>query len=263
MPRDFNSTPLNKLSRPAMIDAVTNGRLGSAMMGFTGLLSTQEINAVVDFVRTEFMEHARQNTRYHIAKNGWPEHEKYVAAYPFALGQLPLDIAWEKLTPQQKLGKEIFLSSCISCHDRGRVINEGAIWESRPLSFPRNGYSHRELKLDVESGASPYAIHEQVPLTPELTLMELQGQWLFQQNCAFCHAADGTGRNWIGSFLAAHPRDLTGSLISEMTTEQLIKVVSIGIKNTTMPGWKTVLTTDQIRAVVAYIRRVLVGIPNQ
>ena len=246
-----------------MIDAVTRGRSGSAMMGFSSVLADEEIKAVVDFVRSEFMEHARVNTRYHTVENGWPEHERYAAAYPFALGELPLDMAWEKLTPQQQLGKEVFLSSCVSCHDRGHVTNEGALWESRPLSFPRNGYSHREIRVDAESGASPYAVHEQPPLQSNLTPAELQGQKLFQQNCAFCHAADGTGRNWIGSFLDAHPRDLTGPHVAALTTEQLVEVVSLGIKDTTMPAWKTVLTTEQIRAVVAYVQRVFVAPPEK
>ena len=261
-PRDFSSTSVDKLTRDTMVDAVTNGRTGSAMMGFASVLTTQEINAVVDFVRAEFMEHARVNTRYHTAENGWPEHEKYAAAYPFALGQLSIDIASEQLTPQQQLGREVFLSSCISCHDRGKVNNEGAIWESRPLSFPRNGYSHRAPRLDAESGASPYAVHERAPIIVDLTPIERQGQELFQQNCAFCHAADGTGHNWIGSFLDAHPRDLTGQRVAAFTTEQLVEAISRGIKNTTMPAWQTVLTTDQIRAVVAYVQRVFVVLPE-
>jgi cytochrome c oxidase cbb3-type subunit III len=246
-----------------MVDAVTNGRPGSAMMGFASVLNAQEIDAVVDFVRSEFMEHARLNTRYHTPENGWPGHEKYSAAYPFALGQLPIDTASEKLTPQQQLGKEIFLSSCVSCHDRSRVNDEGAIWESRPLSFPRNGYSHRTTKVDAESGASPYAVHERAPRATNLTFIERQGQELYQQNCAFCHAADGTGHNWIGSFLDAHPRDLTGTRVASLTDEQLVEVVSMGIKDTTMPAWKTVLTSDQIRAVVAYVRHVFVTPPER
>ena len=246
-----------------MIDAVINGRPGSAMMGFASILSRQEINVVVDFVRSEFMEHGRLNTRYHTAENGWPEHEKYVAAYPFALGQLPLDLAWEKLTPQQQLGKEVFLSSCVSCHDRGHVNNEGALWEARPLSFPRNGYSHRGITLDSESGASPYALHDQAPILSDLTPMERQGQELFQQNCAFCHAADGTGQNWIGSFLDAHPRNLTSPRVAALTTEQLIAAVSLGIKDTTMPAWKGVLTKNQIHAVVSYVQRAFVAAPKR
>lgn len=246
-----------------MIEAVTKGRSGSAMMGFASVLNEQEIKAVVDFVRAEFMEHTRMNTRYHTTENGWPDHQRYAVAYPFALGQLLIDTPVEKLSPQQQLGRDIFLSSCVSCHDRGHVNNEGAIWESRPLSFPRNGYSHATVKLDAESGASPYAIHDHAPIASNLTEQEQQGQLLFQQNCAFCHAADGTGHNWIGSFLDAHPRDLTGARVAALTTDQLVDVVRHGIKNTTMPAWDFVLTTGQIESIVAYVRRVFVAPPKK
>ncbi len=263
VPRDFSSLSKDKLPRTVMIDAVTNGRPGSAMMGFSNILTPQEISAVVDFVRTEFIEHARVNTRYHTPENGWPDHEKYSVAYPFALGQLPINAESEQLTDQQQLGREIFLSSCVSCHDRGKPGEEGAIWELRPLSFPRNGYSHRAPKVDSETGASPYTIHERAPVVADLNLIERQGQQLFQQNCAFCHAADGTGHNWIGSFLDAHPRDLTGQRVAALTTEQLIDAVSRGVKDTTMPAWKTVLTTEQIKSVVAYVQRVFVTVPER
>ena len=59
-----------------------------------------------------------------------------------------------------------------------------------------------------------------------LSARELRGQALFQENCAFCHAADGTGRNWIGSFLQPHPRDLTApAFMRSMTASRLAGVI--------------------------------------
>ncbi len=81
-----------------------------------------------------------QNTRYHTAANGWPNHERYAAAFPFATGTVPLDTPWERLAPQPAAGKR-FLAACASCHDRARVNQEGASWELRPLSYPRNQFS--------------------------------------------------------------------------------------------------------------------------
>lgn len=258
-PRSFTTISPRTLSRDVMIDAVTRGRPGSAMMGFSSVLKPAEIEAVVDFVRREFMEHARPNTRYHTVENGWPEHEKYRIAYPFALGQVAIDADAETLTPEQRAGRQLFLSSCISCHDRGFVKQEGAIWETRPLSFPRNGYSHQSSRLDATSGASAYKVHDAPPVFTGLTAPERVGQKLFQENCAFCHAADGTGRNWIGSFLDAHPRDLTGSRVAGMSDAQIAEVIRDGIKGTTMSAWKDVLNEDQVQAVVAYVRRVFIA----
>lgn len=257
-PRSFTATLPNALSRDKMIGAVKSGRPGSAMMGFSTVLSPAEIEAVIDFVRKEFMENARVNTRYHTADNGWPNHEKYRSAYPFALGQVAIDADWSTLTPELRTGKQLFLSSCVSCHDRSFTEQEGTIWESRPLSYPRNGYSHRTSHEDAISGASSYKVHDQAPKAPNLTAVELIGQKIFQENCAFCHASDGTGRNWIGSFLEAHPRDLTGTRVAGMTDAQIAAAIRDGIKETTMSAWKNVLSETQIQSVVAYIRRVFI-----
>jgi cytochrome c oxidase cbb3-type subunit 3 len=82
------------------------------------------------------------------------------------------------------------------------------------------------------------------------------GERLFQENCAFCHAADGTGKNWIGSFLEPRPRDLTDkAFMSGMTRERLAQTIRDGLPGTSMPAWKSVLTADEIDALVAYIHR--------
>lgn len=119
-PRDFTASDSNVLSVQRMRQALTEGISGSAMGPFSDRLSAEEIEAVIAFVRDEFMLKARENTRYHTAENGWPDHQRYVAAFPFVLGQIPLD-ADEQLSPEQRAGKRLYLSACVSCHDVGRA----------------------------------------------------------------------------------------------------------------------------------------------
>ena len=244
-----------------MIDAVTNGRNNTAMKSFSRSLSEKEIEAVVDFVRLEFMTNRAENTRYHTVENGWPEHDKYKAAFPFALGEIALDTPWESLTTEQQAGKKIYLQSCVTCHDRAKVDDEGVIWELRAVSYPRNQYSHKHAgdkhDADATTGASPYEKHEVVPVVKNLTASEKRGEQLFQSNCAFCHAADGTGKNWIGSFLDSHPRDLTDkSFMQAVTRQRLKKVIEDGLPGTTMSAWKQVLKDDEIDSIIDYISRV-------
>ena len=255
-PRDFTATSPAQLSRERMLDALKSGRRGTAMNSFATVLKPAEMEAVVDFVRREFMVNKAENTRYHTAENGWPQHEKYAAAFPFATGAIPLDTPWEKLTAQQQAGKRLFLSACVSCHDRARVNDEGLIWDKRPLSYPRNNYSPAAPKIDAMASASPYAIHDRPPQIAGLSTQERHGEALFQQNCAFCHAADGTGANWIGSFLQPHPRNLVSSPVMEkMTKSQLRSVIRDGLPGTSMPAWKSVLSEEEIQSVVAYVSR--------
>jgi cytochrome c oxidase cbb3-type subunit 3 len=261
-PRNFVATPLDELSREKMLQTVTNGKPGTAMKSFSRSLTTDQIEAVVDFVRREFMKNKAENTRYHTVENGWPNHERYRAAFPFALGEIALDTPGEKLTEEQRQGKKMFLQSCVTCHDRARVNDEGVIWEPKAVSYPRNQYSHREQErgdtsdVDTTSGASPYAKHEMAPEIENLTASEKRGEKLFQDNCAFCHAADGTGKNWIGSFLDSHPRDLTDDeFMTSMTRSRLKNVIRNGLPGTTMSAWNGVLKNEQIESIIDYIER--------
>lgn len=268
-PRDFIATAPDQLSRDRMLDAVRNGRAGTAMRGFEGILQPAEMAAVTDFVRQEFMIAKAPNTRYHTAENGWPEHERYSAAFPFATGKITIDTPSEQLTPVLRAGRHLFMSTCVSCHDRAAVSEPGASWESRPLSYPRNGFMPGDnyaspgsaapdnaVKVDAITSATPYHLHDKAPQLAGLSAQELRGETIFQQNCAFCHAADGTGRNWIGSFLEPHPRDLTATaFMSTLSSDHLAEVIRDGLPATSMPAWESVLPETDIQAVVAYIAR--------
>ena len=253
-PRNFTATDPGTLTHEQMVDTVTRGRTGTAMVSFASVISAAEIDAVVGYIRSSFMQNDKPSIIYHTRENGWADHERYAAAFPFANGDIPLDTPWEQLTAQQQQGKSLFMQSCISCHDRAVVTDEGAIWELRALSYPRRHYSHR-MDLDSVSSASPYRMHDQPPDTAELSEAQLRGAALFQQNCAFCHGADSTGKNWIGSFLEPHARDLTADAITQQATERLALVIRNGLEGTSMPAWKHVLNNDQIDDVISYLKR--------
>ncbi|MFZ5523792.1 MAG: c-type cytochrome [Pseudomonadota bacterium] len=270
-PVDFTSMSPDVLGRERMLQSIRSGRPGTAMMSFSSVLKPREIEAVADFIRQEFMLAKRENTRYHTEANGWFDHQRYVAAFPFTSGEIPLDTPWEQLTPQQTEGKRLFMSSCVSCHDRARTSNPEVIWETRPVSYPRNQYSpgdqpaleatggtneRNRSSLDAMTSASPYLLHDRAPVIAGLSAAERRGEKLFQQNCAFCHAADGTARNWIGSFMEPHPRDLTSSqAMSGMTSTRLKTVIRDGLPGTSMPAWKSVLSEQQVDDVIAYVGR--------
>ncbi|MDB5953695.1 c-type cytochrome [Ramlibacter sp.] len=296
-PRDFRATRAQDLSRAAMIAAIRNGKSGTAMKGFTGILSEAEMAAVADFVRDEFMDKQAGNTRYHSKENGWPDHERNAVAFPFARGELAIDTPWEQLTPDQRKGMRLFRSTCITCHDHGKVNDPGKVWESRPVSFPRDAYCtscHQNVPRSAPEGAahpvrpathtfsapdgsvpvrSPtrpeaqlaanYVVHDTPPVLVAATAQELRGERLFQKNCAFCHAGDGTSKGWIGSFLEPHPRDLTSAVeMKGMTGERILRAIGEGLPGTSMPAWKSVMPASDIEAVAAYISRAFHPVPG-
>jgi len=225
------------------------------MAAFKSSLSAEQIELVVDFIRQAFMGDAKLNTRYHTEGNGWPEHERYAIAFPFATGEIALDTPLEELSPEQQQGRELFMASCITCHDRAKVEDEGVAWDPRAVSFPRSGYSHR--MPDAVSAATPYSKHDAAPQVDGLSAQQQQGEALYQANCAFCHAADGSGQNWIGAFLQPHPRNL--ATMQGMTAARLQAVILDGLPGTTMPAWRHVLNDAQIEALSAYVMRVFIN----
>lgn len=257
------------MTRENMLEAVAQGRPGTGMMPFSGVLSGEEIAAVVDFVRANFMGGVAPNTAYHTAANGWPDHERYALAFSFATGQVSLDTPDAHLTLAQQAGRRLFMSACVTCHDRGGKGQEAnVLWNRKAISFPRGAYSHRAqvsaqagasesaepLEVDAVSGASPFAAHDQPLPSVGLSETQRQGKSIFEKNCAFCHAADGSGKNWIGSFLQPHPRDLTlKEWAQQVTPERVRSVIRDGIPNTTMSAWRNVLTADEIDALVEYV----------
>jgi cytochrome c oxidase cbb3-type subunit 3 len=296
-PRDFKSTRPEDLPQDRIVAAVRNGKPGTAKKGFTGILSEQEMQAVAAFVRDEFLVKRAENTRYHTKENGWPDHERNARAFPFARGELAIDTPWEQLTPEQQQGMRLFRSACITCHDHGKVNDPGKVWESRPVSFPRDAYctschqdvprsepkgvghpqrpathtfAQRDGSVPVRPPTRPeaqiganYVVHDKPPVLAQATPLEQQGEQLFQKNCAFCHAGDGTAKGWIGSFLEPHPRNLTSDEeMRGMTRERLLHSIREGLPNTSMPAWGNVLSAAEIEAVATYIARAFHPVPG-
>ena len=253
-PRDFTKESRESLPVGRMLDAVRNGRPGTAMVKFGGVLTGAEIEAVVWYIRDELLGNPNADAKYHSPENGWNNHDRYSAAFPFVTGDISLSTPLDELDATQQAGRELYVSACVSCHDQPNSAEGEAIWETRAVSFPRRHYSHREPPLDAVSAASPYARHEIATVPETMTDMESRGMRLYQDNCAFCHAPDGTGQNWIGSFLEPKPRDFTSrGFTLGKAPGAFREIVRQGIPGTSMPAWRHVLSNEEIDAIIAYI----------
>lgn len=248
-PRDFTRSPT--LDEARILKALREGRAGTAMKSFAGTLTDREIEAVTAFVLDEFVRRQAPNTAYHIPANGWPDHQqRYGRAYPFVKGEVALDIPVEQLSPEQREGRQLFLDACVTCHEPKAATGR---WEAFPLSHM--GEVIRD-PADLVTRPSVYGLHDRPVDIPGLNDHERKGKELFEANCAFCHAKDGTGKNWIGSFLEPHPRDFTDKKqTAHLSDERLRQVIREGLPGTSMPAWGSVLDDDQTNAIIAYVRK--------
>ncbi len=75
------------------------------------------------------------------------------------------------------------------------------------------------------------------------------GAQTYKSNCVVCHGADGTGTPTGKSLMAP---DLHSDAVQKMTVAQMTTQVSDGKNN--MPPFKSTLSEEQIKEVVAYVR---------
>jgi len=259
-PRDFTSADPSILTRELMLQAITEGRQSTGMKSFSRVLDEATRESVVAYIRDEFMSGKPAPGRYHTRENGWPgHHEKYSSAYPFAEGEIATDTPLSQLNDNQRAGLVLFRTSCVACHDRAKVDNIGVIWRARASSYPRRHYDHRIGPVDAETSATPYHKHDKVPDVSSHKSEVQRGQQIFLDNCAFCHAADGSGKNWIGSFTEPPAADLTSARIAGWSEQTLRAVILSGVPGGTMPAWRGLLDEEQMGLLLAYLVEIVQG----
>jgi cytochrome c oxidase cbb3-type subunit 3 len=281
-PRDFTRADPGLLDREKVLHALRHGRPGTPMASFEGILDAREMEAVAAFVVNEFVTARRPNTRYHTAENGWPDHERFRDAFRFVRDPAALALPPEQLDEADQRGRRLYLATCVSCHDAPHATGEVA-WDARPVSYPLDGhdcvschdrvrYPERGLAAEPPPASyhgasrvaglaapavqddSPYAAHDQPVALASPTAEQRRGEALYLKNCAFCHAADGTARHWIGRFLEPHPRDLTEAAFrARFDRDGLVQRIEEGLPGTAMPTWRNVLKREEIRAIAVYM----------
>jgi cytochrome c oxidase cbb3-type subunit 3 len=256
-----------------MIASVTDGRAETAMRPFRGILGANDIALVVDFIRDAFMRCRDKGTLYHSAANGWPEHrERYGPAYPFVLGQRSVDNGMAASTGEPP-GLTLFRESCSICHDpvaveamktsgssdasapRFRARWVIPVKPGRPLAAPE-AHSDESSEAYETYDAAKRTRHDIPPALSNLTAVEAAGERLYQKVCAYCHAADGSGQNWIGSFLEPHPTDFTARTMAEKhSDDDMRNAILAGVPSTSMPAFRSALDGKDVDAIIAYLKR--------
>jgi mono/diheme cytochrome c family protein len=86
---------------------------------------------------------------------------------------------------------------------------------------------------------------------------------VYDASCANCHGTDGRGHGPAADALNPRPRDFTRGTYKFRTTtsgslpsdDDLYRAIAHGMAGTSMLGWKGILSDDQLRALVVYVKR--------
>lgn len=86
-----------------------------------------------------------------------------------------------------------------------------------------------------------------------------RGELVYRQVCLACHGLDGKGGGYKN--LTPPPADLTAATVQQKLDVTLYRTVHEGRKDTAMGAWKFSLTEQEIREVLAYVRKL--GTPGE
>lgn len=118
----------------------------------------------------------------------------------------------------------------------GRLLNEHQLREvaayTRSLIRPRPAWMSQD-DFDVAVGGEVY-----------------------QSYCAICHGGMGNARTRIGDVLKTKPRNFTDAQrMSRLSNEEMVRAIAYGKPGTAMVAWRSLLSPEDIRRIVMYIRR--------
>lgn len=97
---------------------------------------------------------------------------------------------------------------------------------------------------------APTPAPEAAPAAGDATADAGEGEKVYNQYCIACHQADGKGMNGT---LAG---DFTSGRLAEKTDDELLTSIREGFTGSigAMPAWKGVLSDDQMKAVLAFVK---------
>lgn len=120
-PRNFTASDPNELTRDRMVIAVTHGRSGTPMAPFKSQLTEQQIEQVVDYIRTSFMgvKHREVSGISGTYAHGLPGSNTVQTPVPKAK-EVKVHIADHfkaaGLSADAKRGKSLYNKTCFTCH---------------------------------------------------------------------------------------------------------------------------------------------------
>jgi mono/diheme cytochrome c family protein len=267
-PRDFTAY---ELPRDYMIQITARGKPNTAMVGWDAQLSPQEIEIVVDYIRTRFMS-LSSNPRLRQGRAIWAEkcmvcHGETGRGNPLhPVGREAKDLATpaarERLTRARMLDvttNGLSATGMLSFRDSLKKSEIEAV-----VDYMIAGILLPEVQIsgtDAHAGRAGSAPAPARPLAdaalgfPDGLQGDVKrGRAFYEANCTPCHGKAGDGQGPRAYFINPRP----ASFLSEQSRASLSRpaiytLVSAGKLGTEMPAWRQVATPQEIADVSEYV----------
>lgn len=262
-PRDFTTPGLaTTLPRASMLDAVLNGRPGTAMVAWRDRLSPAQAAAIVDYIRAAFMRPAA-------SAGGGRGAQIYTATCSVCHGEEGGGALWAStaLQPPPRNFRHARLA-------RKRMLR--AVRHGRPgTAMPAFGTQLSEADITavvdyIRASLMPEGMAEEAEPQPlrhqhdhsapddvlpgGLIGNAAAGKALYDANCVACHGERGDGEGPRAYFIFPRPRNfLTEVSHHILNRPELFNAIKRGIVGREMPAWGKVLSDQQIADIAEYV----------
>jgi len=118
--------------------------------------------------------------------------------------------------------------------------------------MPGMGMEHSEHMKGMHQHKESQDIRNPVKKTPK-NLVE--GGELYEKNCVRCHGKEGKGDGTVGKALRPPASNLADNKWKHGSTDgEIFNVISEGVPETAMSGWKSILSEEDRWKMVNYLR---------
>jgi len=289
-PRDFTSRLAKaELTRERMLTAVKQGRANTAMMPFASRLSEEEINAVVDHVRSRFMlkEEVALDAAMVLLERG---KNTYTANCAVCHGDDGNGAMWTKTslnppprdfttlqalellnrsrmitsvthgrssTAMMSFAKRLSTEDIEAVVDYIRTTFVGRVKTVQPPPENVAGHRHDHAAPPSSVQTPPIAVVAADMTLPFVNGLEGDrdaGRQFYMENCFTCHGRKGDGNGPRSNFIRPKPRNfLHVDSRRSLNRPALYQAISIGKPGTVMPAWSKVLNEQQIVNVAEFV----------
>ena len=289
-PRDFTTPAASQLTRESMIEAVKNGRPGTAMTPWKSQLSPKEIEALVDYMRNTFMMasysggSSRGRTVYskscsvcHGEKgDGRSRAQNSLNPPPrdFTVPGISAELTKQRMITSVTYGRPdtamAGFKTQLSNEDINAVVDYilagfmGGTSTEGISGISNVGRAAPTVTAKAPAEAAPKAatghVHKHVgtpmsePMPNGLKGNVAKGEAFYMDNCATCHGKTGDGRGPRAYFINPKPRNFLHPAAREMLNRvELFEMISEGKLGTEMPAWNKVLSPQEIANVSEFV----------
>ena len=283
-PRNF--TTASDLTRERMILTVTHGKRGTAMTSWKTQLSEQQIEAVVDYVRSNFMQEVIEqhlttgrlvyghNCASCHGERGQGVKASFFATAPrsFTASNARKDLTRERImaavtkgVPGTKMpGYANTLSAAhleaVVDYTREVLVAPAAASESVPAPEPISKFASPNSSVSTPApstsseDATTAKIDMDLPLPDGLNGDSHWGEQFFMRNCATCHGTLGDGQGPRAYFMTIKPRNfLDERSRSTLNRPAIYSAIKLGRQGTEMPAWDKVLSNQEIANIAEFV----------